>query len=299
MGTGFTNSLLVGLTASLGRAEALETAELRVHDAVMTGLDYDRAASARLERAYTTTDVEAQRVAVRRSLAAQPGERILDLGSGPGLLACELAGEVGANGRITAVDVSAEMNLIASRRIADAGLAGRVEVVLGDARSLAFQEDSFDAGVSTQVLEYLDDVDAVLRELHRVLGPGGRLVLLDTDWDTIVWASNDQARTERILDAWGRHAPETHLPRSLAPRLRACGFSVTAVQVVPLLNLSYNENTYSYNLAALVADFARRNDAVVDSDIEGWLAELATLDADGRYFFSLNRYLFEAAKTSG
>jgi SAM-dependent methyltransferase len=265
----------------------------------MTGLDYDRAASARLERAYVTGDVAAQREAVRRSLAARPGERILDLGSGPGLLACELAAEVGARGRITAVDVSPEMNLIASHRIADAGLADNAEVVLGDARSLASPDDSFDAAVSTQVLEYLDDVEAALRELHRVLRPGGRLVLLDTEWDTLVWFSSFRARTERILESWGTHAPQTDLPRTLAPRLRACGFSVRGVHVIPLLNISYNEDTYSYNLAALVADFARRNNAVTDHDVEDWLRELAILDKDGRYFFSLNRYPFEAAKTDG
>jgi ubiquinone/menaquinone biosynthesis C-methylase UbiE len=266
-----------------------------VDDLGVAGLEYDGAASARLERAYTTSDVAAQRVAVRRGLAARPGEWILDLGSGPGLLACELAVEVGAKGRISAVDISAEMNQIASRRIAEEGLAGRVEVGLGDATSLAFPDATFDAAVSTQVLEYLEDVEAALRELRRVVRPGGRLVLLDTDWDTLIWFSEDQARTERILRVWSEHAPQNHLPRTLAPRLRACGFTVTETQVIPLLNTSYNGDTYSYNLAALIADFARRKNAVSDHDVNGWLSELATLDRDGRYFFSLNRYLFQAA----
>jgi ubiquinone/menaquinone biosynthesis C-methylase UbiE len=273
----------------------LERDPLLINDGEVSGLEYDRAASARLERAYMTADVGAQREAVRRSLAAEAGEWILDLGSGPGLLACELAAEVGAGGRITAVDISAEMNSLASRRIEAAGLTGRIEVVMGDARSLAFQDARFDAAVSTQVLEYLEDVDAALRELRRVVRPGGRLILLDTDWDTLIWSSDDRSRTERILEVWSNHAPQKDLPRTLAHRLRGCGFAVSAVAVVPLLNLSYNDGAYSHNLAALIADFVRRNRAITDREVEGWLEELSFLDRDGRYFFSLNRYLFEAA----
>jgi hypothetical protein len=56
-----------------------------MNDAAVTGLEYDRAASARLEQAYITADMQAQREAVRRSLAAEAGEWILDLGSGTGL----------------------------------------------------------------------------------------------------------------------------------------------------------------------------------------------------------------------
>jgi ubiquinone/menaquinone biosynthesis C-methylase UbiE len=261
----------------------------------VAGLEYDQVASARLEQAYTTADVRAQREAVRRSLAARPGEWILDLGSGPGLLACEIAAEVGAGGRVTAVDISAEMNLIASRRIEDAGFAGQIEVVRGDASELAFADGRFDAAVSTQVLEYLEDVDTALRELRRVVRLGGRVVVLDTDWETLSWSSEDHARSERILEIWSNHAPEKSLPRTLAPRLRACGFTVSSVEVIPLLNTSYNESTYSYNLAALIADFVGRSGAVTDREVDGWLDELSMLDRDGRYFFSLNRYLFEAA----
>ena len=62
----------------------------------MPGMLYDNKAAAQLEEAYATTDMVAQREELRRSLRASPGESILDLGSGPGFLACELAHEVGA-----------------------------------------------------------------------------------------------------------------------------------------------------------------------------------------------------------
>jgi SAM-dependent methyltransferase len=138
-----------------------------VEDWRVSGRGYDRAASARLEQAYTTRDVQEQRDAVRRALQAHAGEEILDLGSGPGILACELAIEVGRGGRVTAVDVSVEMNAIASRRAHEAGLGDRIDVVRGDALALAFPDACFDAAVSTQVLEYVDDVGRALRSAVR------------------------------------------------------------------------------------------------------------------------------------
>jgi SAM-dependent methyltransferase len=251
-----------------------------------------------LERTYTTADVQAQRDAVRRALDPQPGEAILDFGSGPGILACELAVEVGPAGRITAFDISTDMNAIASRRADAAGMRDRIDVVKGDSEELAFPDSRFDAAVSTQVLEYIDDVDRALRELHRVLRPGGRLVLLDTDWDTLVWSARDEALAARILDAWRGHAPHARLPRVLAPRLRTAGLQVTDVFSLTLLNTAYNESTYSYNLTGLIARYVRTSGGLAEEEVDAWLAELASLDAEGAYFFSLNRYGFSAANSA-
>jgi arsenite methyltransferase len=109
----------------------------------MAGMLYDSEAAAQLEQAYATTDMIAQREELRRSLRASAGESILDLGSGPGFLACELAREVGASGRIVAVDISSDMNSIASKRIAAAGLGDRVDILEGDATALAFADAVF------------------------------------------------------------------------------------------------------------------------------------------------------------
>ena len=134
----------------------------------MAGMLYDNKAAAQLEQAYATTDMVVQREELRRSLRASAGESILDLGSGPGFLACELAQEVGATGRIVAVDISPDMNSIASKRIAAAGLGDRVEILEGDATALAFADALFEAAVSMQVIEYLAEPDAALHQLVHV-----------------------------------------------------------------------------------------------------------------------------------
>jgi len=73
-------------------------------------------ASRRIEAIYTTPDVVAQRARVLAALALEPGERVLDVGSGPGLLASEMAAAVGASGAVSGVDVSDNMLELARRR---------------------------------------------------------------------------------------------------------------------------------------------------------------------------------------
>ena len=267
-----------------------------LEDPLVSGMLYDDQAASLLERAYATTDMIVQREASRKSLRASIGESILDLGSGPGFLACEIAEEVGETGRVFAVDISSDMNSISATRAAAAGLSDRIEISEGDATALTFPDSAFDAAVSTQVIEYLADPDAALVELARVLRPGGRLVLIDTDWDSLVWAATDRDLAARIAAAWDEHLPDPHLPCSLLPRLRAAGFDIQEVRIVPILNTEYDPATFSYNIAALIAAFVPGHRGISENDATGWLNDLADLQQHGRYFFSLNRYLFVASR---
>ena len=146
-------------------------------------LEFDEENARRLEAIYRTPDVIEQRRAIRAALLLQPGERVLDIGSGPGFLAAEMAAVVGPNGRVHGIDPSETMLASARRRDAP------VEYRTGDALALPFPDEHFDVAVCTQVYEYVEDVAAALAEARRVLRTGGRLLVLDTDWDSIVWHS--------------------------------------------------------------------------------------------------------------
>jgi hypothetical protein len=126
-----------------------------------------------------------------------------------------------------------------------------------------------------------------------VLRPRGWLVVLDTDWDSIVWRSNDEQRMRRVLAAWDEHLVDPHLPRRLTGLLEGAGFSVRSRAVVPLLNAGSMTDTYSAGLIELIARFVPGRRGVTDADARAWAEDLLGLGEE--YFFSLNRYLFVAA----
>ena len=104
------------------------------------------------------------------AVAPRRGERVLDVATGTGMVAAELA-QARATARSSGLDQSAEM-LAAARRAFRERTVARVELVEGQAEALPFEDESFDALTFTYLLRYVDDPPATLRELARVVRPG-------------------------------------------------------------------------------------------------------------------------------
>lgn len=260
------------------------------------GLEYDEEASRRLEAIYTTPDVVAQRREVLRALELRPDERVLDIGSGPGFLAVDMGVAVGPSGQVCGIDTSDSMIVMSRARCAGQPIAKWVEFQVGDATKLPFPDDNFDVVVSTQVYEYISDVTMALAEVHRVLRPAGRVLILDTDWDSVVWHSTDQTRMDRVLAAWDEHLVDPHLPRTLSSKLEQVGFLLQRREVIPLFNPEYSTKTFSHGMIGLIGAFVAGRRGITEEDVEAWAEDLRKLGETGSYFFSLNRYLFLAVK---
>ena len=111
-------------------------------------------------------------------IAARPDQRVLDVATGTGMVAAELIRRSGC--RVVGLDQSEDMLAGARARLArDPALAGRLELVRGEAEQLPFADGEFDALTFTYLLRYVDDRAATMGELARVVCPGGRIGMLE------------------------------------------------------------------------------------------------------------------------
>jgi SAM-dependent methyltransferase len=113
---------------------------------------------------------------LREILEARQGERILEVGPGTGYYTLDVAEWVKPDGRVDILDLQREMLDHTMRRAGEAGLAN-VTPTQADATSMPYEDGTFDAAYLVAVLGEIPDQDAALRELSRVLKPGGRLIV--------------------------------------------------------------------------------------------------------------------------
>ena len=116
------------------------------------------------------------RARLREILEPRAGERLLEIGPGTGYYSLPVAGWLSPGGSLDLVDVQQEMLDHTVRRAREEGI-DNIEPTLADARELPFEDDAFDGAYLVTVLGEIPDQDAALRELRRVVRPGGRIVV--------------------------------------------------------------------------------------------------------------------------
>jgi len=258
----------------------------------MSGLKFTDEAARQLEKTYRAKDMVAQRLETIRHLDLSVSEKVLDIGCGPGFLCERMCEIVGRDGAVVGIDISEDLVALCNRREHPIWLSYEV----GDATKLNQSDASFDVVVCTQVAEYIADVDSVLSEAYRVLKPSGRAIFMTTDWDALVWFSEDPRRMAAVMKSWETHCANPRLPRSMAYRLKNVGFRLDDVVVFSIINLQYDDDSYSKGLAQIIRNFVGGKEDVSADDLVEWHNEFERLDDAGKYFFSSNRYIFKASK---
>ncbi len=258
-----------------------------------TGFQFDPALAQRIEALYRTDDAARRRQAVLNSLELKRQEEVLDIGTGPGFLALEMASLIGSGGKIVGIDTSEPMLELARSRCS--GISW-IELQEGSATRLPLQDASFDVAASVQVFEYIADVSKALSEMYRVLRPGGRAAIVSTDWESLVWHSHDKARMDRVLAAFKEHCALPDLPRSLGAKLKQAGFTLGDQRVIVQFNPTFDANSYSYHAIDIIKSFVPGRKGLTEAEAEAWANELRQLGGAGEYFFCLNQFLFLAIK---
>jgi ubiquinone/menaquinone biosynthesis C-methylase UbiE len=240
----------------------------------------DRAS--RLELRAKADDEKRARDEYLSLLGVKPGECVLDVGCGSGVVLREIARRVAPHGRAVGVDPSAAMLEIAGELAANDALSPSIELHAGDCRALPFADGVFDATIAATVLTHVDGAERALDEMVRVTRAGGRVGIFDFDGDSLLVSHDDRALTRRIVAAFSdTTAVNGWLMRAIPGLLAARG--VGEIQVRAFMTLERDADSFSAGLTERAADVAHRAGGISADERDRWLAVVRADRAAGRF----------------
>ena len=153
----------------------------------------------------------------------QLGETVVDVGSGTGTMLREFGTLVGPGGRAVGVEPNPRLRAVAAQR---ATASANISVIGGLAELLPFDDDSVDLVWCERVLQHLTDPQGAFTEFARVLRPGGRAVVLDSDHASRVTSDIDYDVEAKMLEAFIRVTPNARAARHIPRQAMTAGFTV-------------------------------------------------------------------------
>jgi SAM-dependent methyltransferase len=215
---------------------------------------------------------------------------VLDVGAGTGLGAIEMARRVGNCGRVVALDPSAPLGAFARETAKRSGVGDIMDWQQGRAESLPFPDGTFDRAFCRWVLLHVECAEAVVNEMRRVVRPGGRIMCVEADWETVVVYPGQRQLTRRILNFCSDRHIEGWSGRRLAPLLRGgCGLANVSLQPI----VTVDDATTGLEWVTFLhqrADMALSAGVVSATEAASWRAEIDRAAARHGYFFSLTQF---------
>ncbi len=205
------------------------------------------------------------------------GEHLLEVGCGTGVLCRQMAPAVALGGKVTGFDISVEFVRIASAR---SKLSNSFHWGVGQAENLPFPDSIFDGGLAARLLLHVSNPQIVLAEFLRVVRPGGRVVVMDWDFETLTVDHSNRSLTRRILH-WrcDHYGGNNWRGRQLWRLMETTGF--VNVKVAPYVSLAFHENDSLTQSVFRAAQVARDEEAITQSEYSTWVEELtSSLEAD-------------------
>jgi SAM-dependent methyltransferase len=186
--------------------------------------NYSGTAAENYQRHFVPAIAEPVSAGLLGTAALRPGERVLDVACGTGVVARHAAEQVGPTGTVTAIDLSPDMIDVA--RATPAPATPPIDWHVGDATSLPFPDSSYDVVLCQMGLMFIEDRNAAVAEMHRVLAPGGRVVVGTPGEIQPPFIVLEQAIVEHInadLGGFVRAVFSMHDPDAVAALLRGAG----------------------------------------------------------------------------
>jgi len=217
-------------------------------------------------------------------LELRPGNRVIDVGCGLGNNARELAALVGPQGGVVALDASETMILEARKRSEDSNFP--IDFVTGDAHALKFADDTFDACWVERVLEHLADPAHAIEEMVRVAKPGGRIVVFEPDYETMIVDAADRVTTSSMVKTLTEGIRCSWIGRALYGFFRASGLHDVKVIPTPIVTNSLTDATAMMRLDE-TANAAVQRGLISEKAASEWLDDLRERHEKGNFFGAL------------
>jgi ubiquinone/menaquinone biosynthesis C-methylase UbiE len=249
------------------------------------GFRFDEKTAQQLSMIYQTEDIKEMQRQYRVWFDPRPGEAILDVGCGTGVNALAISKLVGPDGKVVAIDNSAAMLAVAREKAS----AENVEYRLLAVEEMDFPEGSFDGVVCTQVLGYVADPVAVIRSVLRVVKPGGRVFVAETDWDTLAYNIPDKELQRKVTLSFSDHHGDGWVGRRLQTICREAGAEQIELHPYVIHNAEYSIRKYGGPLSYVIRDYLLRSKKCTPDEVQRWLKLLSDAFDDHSYFFSLTR----------
>lgn len=225
-------------------------------------------------------------------LALASGQSALDIGCGTGEDVVAMAALVAPDGRAMGLDASEAMVSEAMKRHRQ---VGHVAFKHGDALRLPFDSNAFDACRCERTLQHVEDPNRAIAEMARVLKPGGRVALIEPDWEGLLIAGSDPDLSRAI---WARRLKAFRQPRvgrQLPALLTQNGFIDLSLEpaVVLATDFAGADRSFEFSRSALEAAEAG---IVSERDAKLWLDELRQADREGLFLCTVLSFRVAARK---
>lgn len=214
------------------------------------------------------------------------GAVVADYGCGPGALSIELARRVGAAGKVFALDINAAFLSRTAAAAAKAGVDDRVETRRVEGAAIPLADAAVDRIVCKNVLEYVDDPAATIREFRRVLRDDGIAHASDSDWGSVVLEPLGE-RFDALMSAAGIAFRTPRIGRKLYGFFKAAGFADVRVQVLAAPDTTGGLRPVIANMAS----YARQSRRMDGDAIDAFLADVDRAIGEGSYFALLPQFL--------
>jgi ubiquinone/menaquinone biosynthesis C-methylase UbiE len=241
----------------------------------------------RLERYELMFDWRPEQEALIAPADIREGHTVLDLGSGPGQFALELARRVGAGGHVHAVDINAEFVARSRARAEEAGLADRLTFHHVTGERLPLDDASIDRAICKNVLEYVPDVDATLRELHRLQPEGALIHAIDSDWGFVVVEPWPPAAVVEFFRAAAPAFREPNIGRKLPALLGRAGYRDIRIAMEPIVDTLGLSRIVLQNMASYIRQF----DTLPSERVDALMDDVRRAGEAGEYLFVLPQFL--------